>query len=98
MFAARPSHVPVYLMHGFGDFGDTETTIEGLLSTIANAVSAYLKPTTVTPTVTTQTTSVASVGGISYIYLIGGGLLAWYLLKKSKGVRRAGVRKTKEVI
>ena len=97
MFAARPSHVPVYLMHGFGDFGDTETTIEGLLSTIANAVSAYLKPTTVTPTVTTAATT-TSVGGISYIYLIGGGLLAWYLLKKSKGVRKTGVRKTKEVV
>jgi hypothetical protein len=95
MFAARPSHVPVYLMHGFGDFGDTETSVEGLLSVIANAVSMYLKPTTVTPTVTTQTvaTQSASIGEISPIYLIGGGLLAWYLIKKRKGVK-----KTKEVI
>ncbi len=90
MFAARPSHVPVYLMHGFGDFGDTETSVEGLLSVIANAVSTYFKPTTVTPTVTTQTiaTQTASIGGISPIYLIGGGLLAWYLIKKRKGVKK----------
>lgn len=94
MFAARPSHVPVYLMHGFGDFGDTETSVEGLLSVIANAVSTYLKPTTVTPTVTTQPViQSASIGGISPIYLIGGGLLAWYLIKKPKGVK-----KTKEVV
>ncbi len=93
MFSARPSHVPVYLMHGFGDFGDIDTSMEGLISVIANAVSSYFRPATVTPTVTPQPViQPTSAEGISPILLIGGGLLAWYLIKKRKG------KTTKEVI
>ncbi len=88
MFSAAPPHLPVYLMHGFGDFGDTETTIEGAVAAVANALSQYLKgSTTPQPVVTQPVIQPSTIGGISPIYLIGGGLLAWYLIKKRKGVK-----------
>lgn len=91
MFGKVTLRTPISVISGFGDFGDTETTIEGAMATIADAVAKYLRSQQTIQPVVTQSVIPSTIGGISPVWLIGGGVLAWYLFKKYKG-------KAKEVI
>lgn len=90
MFGKVTRQTPISVISGFGEFGDTDTTIEGALATITDALTKYLKSQQTTQTVTTQSVIPPTISGISPIWLIGGGVLAWYLFKKYKGKAKGG--------
>lgn len=96
MFTAGPRSLPPHLMGGFGQ-DTTDTTITDWITTIfqpiADVAKKYfdLQTQQSQPQTVVRTTTLPNLAGISPIYLIGGGLLIWYLFKgggKIKGKRR----------
>lgn len=86
-FGKVTRQTPISVISGFGDLGDTEATVEGAITAVANTLLQYFRTTspTTTPIVTQPAVQPSAVGGISSIWLIGGGIAAWYLFKKYKG-------------
>lgn len=95
MFSSVPQSLPVYLMGGFGqDFGQ-DTTVTDWINTIFQPIAEVAKKYYdlqaqqygVQAQQVVKTTTLPSISGISPIYLIGGGLLIWYLLKGGGGIK-----------
>lgn len=99
MFSSITESLPVYLMGGFGQDTTVTDWISTIFQPIAEAAKKYYdlqaQQYGVQAQQVVKTTTLPSISGISPIYLIGGGLLIWYLLKgggeikgRIKGKRR----------
>ncbi len=93
MFAGRT--LPVNLMGGFGQETTAQDWINTILQPIADFAKKYYELQAQQAGAGTQqvlqTTTFPNLGSISPIYLIGGGLLIWYLFKgggETKGKSR----------
>lgn len=95
MFGTGPQSLPVYLMGGFGQDTTVTDWITTIFQPIADVAKKYYdlqaQQYGVQAQQVVKTTTLPSISGINPIYLIGGGLLIWYLFKgsgKVKGKRR----------
>ena len=87
----RTRQFPTYLQGLGQDTSDVQSWISDVMKPIADVVKEYYDLQTLQQGIPTQQTiQTASLSGISPIYLIVGGLVAWYLLKGSgiKGQRK----------
>ena len=86
MFSATQAF-PVYLQ----GFGQTSQDVISVFQPIADVVQEYFELQTKQAQVqvpsTKQASIIPSVVGISPIYLIAGGVLAWFLLRKKSEVK-----------
>jgi len=85
MFSTHPKSLPSHLMGGFGQDTTVTDWISTIFQPIADVAKKYydIQAAQYTPQVqkVVQTTTLPSLTSISPIYLIGGGLLIWYLFK-----------------
>ncbi len=98
MFATGPRSLPVYLMHGFEGFGQDTTTdwIKAILQPIADVVHKYYDPLYQPQAQKVTQITTPSTTGISPIYLIGGGILVWLLLRPKGGGLKGTERKSRK--
>ncbi len=84
----RTGPLPAYLQGSFQGLGQDSTAqvwINDVMKPIADVVKEYFDSQTVQPTIkTTQASLIPNVGGVSPIFLIAGGLIAWYLFRGKK--------------
>ena len=95
MFAGGPQSLPVYLMGGFGQDTTITDWIQTIFQPIADVARKYYdlqaQQYQAQAQQVVKTTTLPSLTGINPIYLIGGGLLIWYLFRgggEIKGKRR----------
>ena len=85
MFSARQRTLPSHFMSGFGQDTTVTDWISTIFQPIADVAKKYydLQTGQYTPQAqkVVHLTTLPSIASISPIYLIGGGLLIWYLFK-----------------
>ena len=98
MFSSRLKPLPSHLMSGFGQDTTVTDWISTIFQPIADVAKKYydLQAGQYTPQAqkVVQTTTLPSLTSINPLYLIGGGLLIWYLFRGGGIKGEEGKRKS----